>query len=179
MQASNRKKVNRFKFSECQRSIWEEFNRTQFQSLLLKFRVSQVFVGNSFEKNYSFKTSFRSVRFLIQTLMDGIKPVDTEIEKKFWVWRRNKNKKLSFWKVGFSSVWWKLQGIEWSIDSSSSIVNLPVEKEISGKYFKKHLSEIFGLFFADGLRFKRKNSTTPSSLECFCRVGRWRKKNRL
>ena len=58
--------------------VVKKVNRTRKQPQVLKFRVSQVFDGSGFKVYYSFKNPSRSVSFLIQTLMDETKPVDTE-----------------------------------------------------------------------------------------------------
>ena len=64
--------------------VENKVNRTQNQSQVLKFRVSQVFVGSELKnlKNYySFENSSRSVSFLIQTMMDETNPVDTKMKR--------------------------------------------------------------------------------------------------
>ena len=81
MQASKRKMLTgSFSPSDSFRVV-KKVNRTRKQPKVLKFRVSQVFVGSGFKVYYSFKNSSRSVRFLIQTLMHETKPVDTETYK--------------------------------------------------------------------------------------------------
>ena len=126
------------------------------------FRLRRKSTGPNFNRNI---WNFGLVRFLLEIVLkyivfiqiflwkcklfdsdpDGWKQTRRYGDIMFWVWRRTKSKKTSFRKVGFSSVWCKLQKNELSIDSSSSIVNLPVEKEISRKNFCKFFSEVFGL----------------------------------
>ena len=52
--------------------------RTQFQWEVLKFRVSQVFVGSSYKFYHSLELSLRIVSFSIENLNEDAKPVVRE-----------------------------------------------------------------------------------------------------